>query len=291
MQLGALPYTTRIMSKSDFLAYDFDDYRMLLKRRLESLREKRPGLSWRKIAARVPLQATYLSRALNEAGTHLSEDHLFQICQWLDLDAEEIDFALMLRSRAITQQAARIEQLTKKINDLRSQRIIRAEYQAAAEKNVAVQSEYLFDPICVIVHAALGIKKYCQTPTLLCPLIGIAPARLKRLLETLDRNGYIELGSEPFEIKAVHPIQMHFGREHPMMRIHQSLLKSNLIARLGQTPEDKKESFFVTMAMDAEGFAKAKEAFTRFIQEVRAINMSRPKDRLFQLNYDLLEWF
>src|SRR6185437_7961522 len=104
--------------------------------------------------------------------------------------------------------------------------------------------------------AALGIKKYGQTPTLLCPVLGFDLACLKRLLETLDRNGYIELGSEPFEIKAVHPIQMHFRRKHPMMRIHQSLLKSKLISRLGQTAEDKKESFFVTMAMDEEGFAK-----------------------------------
>ena len=278
------------MSKTSFHAYDFDDYRLLLKRRLESLRQSRPGLSWRKIASHVPLQATYLSRALNEEGTHLSEDHLFQICRWLDLSPEENEFALMLRARAVTQQAERVEQLTKKINDLRSRRVVRADHQALATESLALQSKYLFDPVCVIVHCSLAIKKFRECPTLLCPPLGISKVRLKQILESLDRIGYIVLGAEPFEIKAVLPTQMHFGREHPMMRIHQSLLKSNLIARLPQTQEDKKESFFVTMSMDEEGFVQAKEAFARFIQEVRTLSMNRPEAHLYQMNFDILEW-
>jgi hypothetical protein len=148
----------------------------------------------------------------------------------------------------------------------------------------------LLDPICVLVHVALFISKYKKDPLQLCSLLGISKEKLKHELQVLNNCTYIVLGKSPFDVQSVSAKAPHFGREHALTRTHQAALKTALMTRLGQTSEESKESFIVTFTMDEKGFKAAKEEFGEFIKKIQTIYKSARHERLYQLNFDLLEW-
>lgn len=279
------------MADTGFDCYQYKDYKSLLKARLSFLRKSNPSLSWRQLAQKVPVQATYLSKVLNQDHVHLSEEHLFCLGQWLDFRMDEIDFMFMLRSLSTATQAARRDYLTKKIEDIRKKRTVSADYVEEQTKLISDRVDYLLDPLSVIIHVSLFIKKYQKDPRLLCPLLGIGTDRLKQVLTTLAKNKYILLGDGAFDVTKVNDVKPHFGREHPLMRIHQSALKSNLLSRLSQTAETDKESFVVTFTMDATGFEKSKQAFSQFLKELQGISFTRRSEKLYQLSFDLVQWY
>jgi len=55
-----------------------------VKDRLSELRKEKPSLSLKNIASKIPIQYTYLSKAMNDGKTHVNEDHLFTMAQILD---------------------------------------------------------------------------------------------------------------------------------------------------------------------------------------------------------------
>ncbi|MFX5813225.1 hypothetical protein ABTE31_21195, partial [Acinetobacter baumannii] len=78
------------------------------------------------IAARVPVQYTYLSRALNRADTHLSEDHFHEVLKLLHFFPDEIDYLLALRGFEVASSQSRRDYLRKKLAAMRSSREINA---------------------------------------------------------------------------------------------------------------------------------------------------------------------
>ncbi len=279
------------MSKTPFNLYSFSNYKVLLKERLSSLRKEKPALSWRSIAEKINIQATYLSKSLNDDRTHLSEDDLFRICEWLDLTTSDIEFVLLLRAANTTQDRNRKEFLLNKLQDLKKKRIISADFVDAQVQTLNHDMNYLLDPITVLIHIALFIPKYKKDPLQLCSQLGITQAKLKKSLQALSNCDFIILGKKQFEVVSVYSKSPHFGREHPLTRTHQTGLKSTLMSRLNQTAEEAKESFVVTFTMDDKGFNASKEAFADFIKKIQGISKSSRHEKLYQLNFDLLEWF
>jgi hypothetical protein len=277
-----------------FDVYNYRDYKSLLKERAKWIRAHKPSVTLKKIAQRVPMQYTYLSKALNDEQTQLNEDHLFRICRELELLPLETDFVLLLRAHASAQDADRKSHLGARIDTLVKKR----EVTAAEHREFSMSSDhlmremsYLLDPLAMIVHLALAIKEFRQDPRRLCAHLGITSGRLKELLRVLHANGLIELGEDPFEIKDRPNKRIHYGKDHPLMRIATDRMKTILHSRLQVTGEEDKESFLVTFTMDDEGFEKAKVAFRKFITELQAVSVPAPSEHLYQMSFDLLKWF
>lgn len=279
------------MSKSTSDIYSHDDYKALLKERLRTLHKRKASLSWRSIAEKISIQATYLSKSLNDKKTHLSDDDLFKVCHCLDLRNEEIEFVMLLKAANTSVDSERKEYLAKKINDLKKRRTISADYVESHVQNLTNEMNYLLDPTSIVIHGALFIAKYKKDPLLLCSQLGISQSKLKKSLDILNRCEYITLGRSSLEITSVSTKSPHFTREHPLTRIHQVGLKSVMMSRLNQTAEENKESFIVTFTMDEKGFNSSKEAFAEFIKKIQSISQSSRHEKLYQLNFDLLEWF
>lgn len=290
-EIESVYYKSLWMAASEYDHYSFTDYKKLLKQRLNFIRKSTPALTWRAIAEKISIQATYLSKALNDGVTHLSDDHLFGICQILEFKPDETDFVLLLRALNTTQDRNREEYLTKKIQDLKKKRIISADFVDTQGSDLSHQMNYLLDPTTVLVHCALFIPKYKKDPLQLCSQLGIGQKRLRKSLEILHSCKYVVMGANPFEVIEVNSVSPHFSREHPLTRTHQTALKASLMSRLTQTAESAKESFIVIFTMDEQGFHRSKEAFAEFIKKVQSIAQSSRHDKLYQLNFDLLEWF
>lgn len=268
--------------------FDQNDYRAILRERIASLRSTRPAMTMKAIASRVPIQYTYLSRALRNESVHLGEDDLFTLCRLVELPADAAEYVTLLRAREMAKSAARREFLDQRLSAMRRTRQMAAKLQDFKTDRVAIDSAYLFDPTAVLVHVSLFIPEYAANPRRLAAPLGLSPKRLDHVLKTLADAGF----AEPGENGTWRPLKgsMHYGPNHPLTRAHQALCKTAIAARLAQTNEENKNSFMTTFAADEETFQAIGERFRVFLAEVEALaKRSRPK-ATYQMTLDLLRW-
>jgi hypothetical protein len=274
-----------------YVVYEYDSYKEAIKNRIQLYKKSRPHLTLKWLAERVPVQYTYLSMVLNKEKAHLNEDQLYRVAELLEYLPEETDFLLLLRSEKSANETKHQQYLKKKIEQIRMQRSVSAEYKTSNSAQLDIEMKYMLNPLAQLTHVALFINEYQQDPRRLCGHLGISLDKLRELLEILEMNQYIELGEDHFEIKKVHNQRAHFGREHPLMRVAQMLNRSSLQSRMQNTTEEKKEGFFVTFSMDDEGFTEVKKLFSDFLKNVQEVKRKTKNKHLYQMNFDFLKWF
>jgi hypothetical protein len=282
----------QVAVKSDWkTVYEFSDYKAAIRARVKALQKTKKTLTLRKLADRLSIQHTYFSRCLGNDRAQLSEDHLYSLGRYLDFLPEEIDYLLLLRSYASTADMHRRESLFARIEGIRKQRLVSSERAEFRFEDFQAEAAYLFTPMAMLIHVALFIKDFRINPRSLCPLLGITAERLKEILRVLDQSDYIQTSDEdPFRVIDVKSKYPHFGREHPLMRAHQSALKTQLLSRLQQTSESDKESFMVTFSMDQDGFERVRSEFKSFIGKVQQISSEGQHKHVYQLSFDFLRW-
>ncbi len=266
------------------------DYKALLRGRVKALAAQGKRITLKRIAEKIPLQATYLSKTLHDEKAHLNEDHLFSVCHLLEFLPNEIDFIFLLRAHAISQDKGRREFLQKKLDQIRRSREVSAPVQEFRARQLNQEMDYLFDPLCVLVHVSLAIPGYLKNPGRLCPLLGITSQRLQRTLKKLEGLNFVELG-EGQKITRVLQSRVHFGTDHPLMRLHQTLLRLFSATQVIRLPEEEKHCFMTTFSTDDETMAQIKARFRLLVKETEHLVKGSPQKRTYQMNFDLFSWF
>jgi len=243
----------------------------------------------KKIAAKIDIQYTYLSKVLKDESRHLSEDHVFAVCNLMELHSDEIDYVFLLRSIATTSDTKRKNYIKKKLGTIRSARSLKASVKEFNTRQLNREMEYLFDPYALIVVISLTIKKYRDNPRLLCANLGISPKKLREILQKLDQLEFIQLNKN--SVESVLTPQFHYGTNHPLMRAHQSILKKLCASQIIKITEDEKKSFMVTFSANESAFSKIKDKFQVFIKEVETIVTKAEPENTYQLNFDFFKWF
>ena len=278
-------YTVSIM-----ITFQENDYRLILKERIKKTAGGGAPLTLKKIAARISIQYTYLSKALNQEGTHLSEDHLHEICKMLNFYPDELEYVLALRGLAVATSQSRKNYLTKRMLALRSGQ---QSHGSRMEKNPHISGEvnFLLAPQVWLVYFALGIKDYRENPRKLAANLGIEMAQLKTVLQNLSDLALIEIGENVFAVKKVNKNHFYYNVEHPLTRIHQQLLRLTCDAQIARLPETQKQRFMVTFNAELDTVEKIRKLFATFIKDVEGLVVAAPSKNTFQLNFELFQWF
>lgn len=264
------------------------NYKEALKQKLKDSRLAGPRLTWKKVAARVPLQYTYLSRALNHPDVHLSEDHLHEICKLLHFFPEEIEYLLVLRGLATASSPSRREYLQKKLVTLRSGQ----QLNAPQEKGSAVSGDvhFLLSPLAWVAYFSLGIKEMRENPRRLAQHLGIEITHLRALLNTLHDLSLIETGKDVFEVLKVNKNHFHYSADHPLTQLNQQLLRPQCDAHFLKLPVSQRHRLMATFNADPIAFSRIEELFGEFIREVEKVAVKAPSRRTYQLNFELFPW-
>lgn len=270
--------------------FEQDDYKISLKYRFADLRARRSSLTWRKIAAEIPIQYTYLSKALNDETTHLSDDHLFTVCRALQFFPDETDFILLQRAYALARDPERKSQLYRKIRECRQAKKINAEEQVASSSRLNGEIQYLLEPLCQIIHVALHISAYRKDPRRLCAPLSLSMEQLKEYLRVLSRNDYIELDEDGLAVKAIKANKIHFGPDHFLVRFQQTIMRSQMLTRLARTSEADKYSFLVTFNLDEASFTLLRSEFQGFLKKAERIARETRDEHVYQMSFDLFKW-
>lgn len=267
-----------------------ESYKAVLKEQVAYLRRVNKGATLKKIAKRVKIQYTYLSKTLNDSQTHLSQDRLFQICQVLGLGPEETDFVSLLREYETASDPAWREHLLTRLDKVRKTRKLNAKIQDYDSSRLQNEMNYLFDPLADVVCVSLYIPAYRKTPRLLCGQLGITPVRLNKILASLSDVGHIEMEESGGGVKKLLSSPIHYGPDHPLVRVHQNLMKTAILAQLMRVPEDEKQSLLFTMNLDKKSFEAAKVEFQVFLKRLEEIAKKSKTEGTYQLSLDFFKW-
>jgi DNA-binding Xre family transcriptional regulator len=269
-----------------------DLYKESITLRLKELQIHKKSLSLRKLANIVGIQYTYLSKVMNSKSIHLNEDDLYVLCMYLEFFPDEIDFILLQRSYETSAQGERKRILYNKIEKLKRERSLNADVKSVpSSSSIIKEMEYLFNPLCILIHVGLSSKKIRADTRQFCSKLGISAQQLKNILKILERNDLIRLSDDdPFLVTEVLQKRSHFSKEHPLTRVHQNLMKIELLQRLQHISESEKHSFLATFTMDQEGFKQIKDEFQLFLKKAEQISAKSLHDGVYQLSFDLFRW-
>lgn len=270
--------------------FEIESYKQVIKETVLEKKKSGNAMTLKRLSEKIDMQYTYLSKVLNQEDVHLSEDHLFKTCYVLGFGAEDTDYLLTLRQRDVAQDQDRQNFLTNKIDSLRASKKLNAEI-LQVDNLSQPQIEYLFNPLAVVVHIAINVPQFKEDPLQLCSLLGIDRAFLKSTLKLLEANDYVILSNNyDFKIEKVLKKQFHIGKDNPLMRMHQNLLRLKMAGKSFETSENDKNSFFVTFSGNQETMDEVNSEFNSFIKKVEEIVGKAKKENVFQMSFDLLRW-
>jgi len=274
--------------------YNSKNYKEVLSQKLKEQQKKNRSLTLRKIADLIPIQYTYLSKVMNNEQPHLNEDHLFIFCKALGMEPEETDFLMTLRAWTVAQDADRKKYLFGKLESKRREQKLNVQQKESDHQKLSNEVGYLLNPLCIVVHVAMSNSVLRKNPQHLCSQLGITLKQLKEVLRMLAINDLIELDRDQLTVKGTKQSQFHLGRNHPLMRVHQNLLKTHALNRLSQTEEEQKQSFMVTFTSNPKDFENIKTEFQSFLKKVETIarQNQRPQDNaeVYHMNFDFFRW-
>lgn len=252
-----------------FLIFDHADYKLILKEKIKDLKKTKSKFSLKYLANSLDIQYTFLSKVLNSDSHHLSEDQVFKAGHSLEFIDDEIEYLLLLRSHQATQSKNRKNYLFQKISTIQKRHGLSLNTAEPTSNQMAHDMRYLMDYQALVIHAALSIKSIQKNPFVLASHMGLDLSRLKEILVLLDQMGRIEYDSKTNEIKKLIHTRMHFGKDHPLTRMHQLIMKTALNQLSFNKSETKKENFFITFTTDPEGFEKIKKQLNNSLTKYR----------------------
>jgi uncharacterized protein (TIGR02147 family) len=266
-----------------------DNYKILLKQYLQSKKAREPKFTWAFVAKKLDVQGTYLSRVLNSDEVDLSEDLLFGICSLLSVSSQEYQYLSLLRQHATAENEERKNFLAKQIRQVKENVMLQADKERFG-KEIEEQLKYLQNPGAVLVHVALHIKKYANRPDDLAVALGMTKGQFKKILDNLQALDYIEYNPTYHLVTKVKKSHIHFGKDHPIMRVHQYLFQNYCLEHIFKQEDDKRENFLVTFSADSKTYEFIRKEFRKFIAKVEKEAMKAPSEKLYQLSFSLFNW-
>ncbi len=271
--------------------FDAGSYKEAIQIRLDELKKRGRKISVRKLSETIQVQYTYLSKVLNHEKSHLNEDQLWAIAHELECHESETEFLLLLRSREISQNPKRRKVYDQRIASIQKARQLKAKSSDLERYQLDREMDYLFRPECLLLYISLHVEEYRKNLSKLRFVMGMDEKVFRENLMRLVDLGMITLDDRKLSVQKLQKAHTHYGLKHPLMRVHQSLMRALSLSKIPQTEEAHKNNFMVSFASDAESFNRIQDELKNFLQKVEKIVLSSKPEATYQLNLDLFRWW
>jgi uncharacterized protein (TIGR02147 family) len=272
--------------------FSSDDYRHIIKERLAIKKRLDKTIGYRTMAEYIRIQKPYLSRVLN-GYADFNSDQLFLACDYLEMEAEEIEYMYLLLEYERSTCQKRQEILANKIGEL--QYIHGDASKRAADANTFTPDnfstsdfvDFYLDPMNTIVHVFLSIPKFRKKPELIREGLQIEEGRFAKILLVMERLNIIEVKNEKINLKIS---QMQLPRDSNITTPYLKLMSQLCNDKKGDIPFGKKKAFSVTLATDEKTKKLIEEEFNVFLENVKKIHAKGKAENAYQLTFDLFPW-
>jgi uncharacterized protein (TIGR02147 family) len=267
------------------------DYRLAIRDFINEHKSAQNNLSYSSYAEAIGVQNTFVSKVFNQ-NAHLSEDHLYLSFDFLKFTDSEIKYLRVLydfertglheRKNKLKQQILSLQEENRQFRIHTSARVLQPELDQGF-------GEYYLDPMNLIVHAYLGIQKYCDRPEALHDVLPMPPPQVNSILETLQRLKIINRLPSG-NIQVIKP-SLHLDIRSIFCSPHQMLFRIKSTEQIMKLGADKRFIFSLTFSGNHDLKGRIQDSYLRFIKEIeKMIDENKNSDRVYQLNFDLFPW-
>lgn len=270
--------------------YEFNDYRKLLKAHiLEVNRFKEEKLTYEKLASRLRIQKSYLSKIF-KGDADLSRDQAYLCSKELDLSEKEEEYFYLLIELSRTALPEFKKELSDKIKILQLQNTQSIEYLKEKSGEILesnqIQKYYLL-PETQLIHLALGLERYQKNPEDLKDQLNISGELLKKSMTLLEELKLIEMVEGKIKLSRSN---MHLENSSEFFHQWHVQFKLKCLEKLKALEQKDKYNFLVTFSAEEEDKEKIRIEFLNFIKKVETIVKKSPPKSLYQMNFDLFKW-
>lgn len=277
------------------ISFSAESYKTLLRATLEARREEFPSrrYSFQAMAEACRIQKTYLSKVLNREG-HLSEDQLYLALDYLGLDDEERDFALLLMAWEKAHVVKRKNELHRRLAEIRRRKMRTEEsiqVQATTTKPEVLTAYYL-DPMFQVIHMAMTVKRWARQPLGLGEVLGLKETVIRSYLHGLAEMGilrYREVRGIPAEVEVLRD-NLHLPQESTLHPAYATQMRLQAIQKLTRSRGEKETRFSVVFSSDPKARENIQRGFLTWLKSVQKQVQEGTETDVYQLNFDLFSW-
>jgi len=244
--------------------------------------------TYEKLARRIGVQQTYLSRVLGPNGPHLSEDQLYRIASDLGFGHDERRFLQLLLERDRSEIPERLRELTEEIDRLaRTRQRSEAYLSVETTPNSSELLEYFLNPDVPLAHMFLTVKRFRDNVPQIASKLGITDDALNNILATLERQGMVALVDGSYEVKLD---QTHLSADSALFGPYRAMQHMRAMERFQKLPLDRTYNFTVVFSATEAARLQIKTEFLEFLKKVENIVQNAPDEDVFQMSFDLFDW-
>lgn len=268
--------------------YEFSSYRKIIKNLVEQKKSVIPEFNFQRLAELTRIQKTYLSKVIN-GNAELNRDQCYAISVAFSLDDDETEYFLLVNDHNRTSIKERQLNLEKKMKDwqvrqLDSQRVLKKTRNLVSGDSTRY---YLF-PEHMLVHVALGIKKYAQDTSLLYQALDMMSSqRISEILLALEAMGIIQLKGKQATVLIE---DLHLHKSNLIYKPWFEIIRHRSLERINHLPPDDSFAFSAVFTCSHESAQKMKSRTLSFIQELKELSENGLSETMFQVNLDLFPW-
>lgn len=243
--------------------------------------------TFERLAYRVGIQKSYLSRVMRTEGPNLSEDQLYAIAVDLGFSAEESHFLQLQLAHARSGLRARRDELAATIDGLRRAHQRSEAHISAPAVGPAELTEFFVNPELILTHMCLSLPRLRHDVRQIGSTLGLSGEELTANLAALERLGMVKLEDGGYRVQ--HD-RMHLPVDSPVFRAYRSMQRLKSLERCQRLPSDRAYSFSVAFAANESTRQEIKQAFLGFLATVEKMAQGAPDEDLYQMNFDLFDW-
>lgn len=268
------------------------DYRLALREVLDFQKKSSAGGGYAAFAEVIGVQKTFVSKVLN-CSAHLSDDQFYLTSQYLGLSSQENRYFTLIYHYTRSGLHVRQKEILREIKDIQEeQRQFRMHTKAEMHQPETTEmiNELYLDPLNLLVHAYLGIKKYQDNPEEMANALDISLSQLTTILNRLQRMEIIKILKSPLKVKVLKQA-LHLDIRSIYCRPYQMLFRIKSNEQVMKLSPEQRFVLTLTFSGDHQVKSKIQELYLKFMKEVEhLLDGPHGDDDVYQINFDLFPW-
>lgn len=270
------------------IIYGYDSYKLFLRDLVESRKLAERQFSYAKLAQKIGVQRSYLSRVLN-GDASLNADQLFLLSTELNILGEERKYLLLLLELDRCHVPARRLELAAecekhKKEKLRTEAYMKRESIAPSETAFV---EYYGNALVPIVHMFLTIPAFLKDPEGLCDRLQISRKALGSALQTLERCDLLRLEKTGYQLVEK---DLFLSARSNLWKIYGTQFRLKSI-EYHQKTEDEHDYFFTaSFSANEELRQRLRQKLKDLLEWLSPLVEKSHSEEVFHLNLDLFKF-
>lgn len=244
--------------------------------------------SYQGLASACHVQKTYLSRVLNGEG-QLSADQLFLGLSYLEFDADEQRYILLLHQWERSEVPSRRKILEDELKQIRfaqtkTERHLQTSSSLSEKKDATM---YYLNVNAQLVHMFLTIPHYAEAPSSIAKALGLSDEAMTKILRLLSQLGIISYKNHKIVVESD---SLHLPKDAPLASSYRTMMRLKALERMQNESTNEQYGYSLFFSADEDARAAVQGLFFEFLKKAEKVIRPAKCTKVYQMQFDLIDW-